>query len=150
MGTDDLAGDRWVALVDASDKLVVLAYAASEAEAANGAVERLRRRCLELGGSPFAVLASDQAVRIHNGAGPPLAVVPTAELLARYHSEASPWQLSSRYLLCLLEAWLSDLAYGWGAAPAPAAESLERIGLAARLRAGTSSVIPDENGSLRP
>ncbi len=149
----DLVGNRCdphcVVFVDPAERPQLVVLAASELDAVNGAAERLRVRSDSLG-SPFALLVSDARVRILNGGATPLAELDLAELLARYHTEPSPWSRSPGYLLCLVEAWLSDLAYGWAGAPVPAAELLERIGLADRLRAGTACVVPDEQGSLRP
>ena len=130
-----------------------IADAASERAAANGASEDLRGRCRATGsGAPYGLLVSPETIRIFNGAGPePLISLATSEVLASYHSAWHLWRHTPRYLITLVEAWLSDLAWGWRGESVPGAASLEAIGLAAKLRqAAPSHVHPDEHGGLRP
>jgi hypothetical protein len=140
-------------VVDADQRPLMVADAADERAAANGASEVLRAQCRTLGrGAPYALLVSPTTIRIFNGAGPEAVVqLSTPDVLGSYHAEWSLWRHSPRYLIALAEAWLSDLAWGWRGRPAPGSEALEAIGLAAKLRrAAPSHVHPDEDGGLRP
>lgn len=141
-----------VVVVDDHERPVLLADATSEAYAADGARLEFDRQRREVAyGAPYGVLVSPERVRLFNGAGiEPIAEFPTASILGPYTPGASLTYASPRFLVCLAEAWLSDVAYGWSGKDVPACELLEQIGLADKLRAGTSHVAPDERGGLRP
>jgi hypothetical protein len=153
VGGVDTPGAVTLVVVDAAQRPLLVADAADERAAANGASEVLRSRCRETGrGAPYGLLVSPETIRIFNGAGPePLLSLATRDVLAAYHPSGRSWRHTPRYLITLVEVWLSDLAWGWRGGVVPGADSMEAIGLADKLRAAAPShVHPDEQGGLRP
>ncbi|MBI2300875.1 MAG: hypothetical protein HYU66_18350 [Armatimonadetes bacterium] len=141
-----------VVVVDEQAQPVLFADAADEGYAADGArLELDRRRRTVAAGAPYGLLVSPDRMRFFNGSGPePVAEVPTQDILGVYSRTADLQHAAPRYLVCLVEAWLSDAAWGWRGQPVPGSELLERLGLGAKLRDGTAHVAPDDRGGLRP
>jgi hypothetical protein len=143
VGGVDIPRAMTVVVVDADQQPVLLAAAADELAAANGAGERI---CDRPAGVAYGLLVSPSTIALFNGAGrDPIAQWPT-DILAAYHPDLRLWPRNPRALMALLEAWLSDVAYGWSGQTPPGGETFEAIGLAERLRrAGPAHVHPDED-----
>lgn len=141
-----------VVVVDEHERPLVLADATDESYAADGARELFNARRQTVGdGVPYGLLVSPACIRVFNGAGSePVARLDTAEVLRAYDPELQPGHVAPRYLVCLVEAWLSDLAYRWRGEPVPGEQTLTALGLTEKLRAGAAHVVPDERGGLRP
>lgn len=140
-------------VVDAAERPLLVADTADELAAANGAGDRLRRRCDEVrGGARFGVLVSPATIRIFEaGHDTPVLKLATADVLGSYHPSWDLWQRAPRHLMTLVEAWLSDLAWGWRGTPIPGEAQLTELGLVGELRAAQPlHVHLDEEGSLRP
>lgn len=136
-------------VVDFEQRPLLVAAAAEELAAANGAGDALRHRCAGIG---YGLLISPSSIRLFNGTGDePLASWSTLEVLGSYHPGFAQMQSTPLAMMTLVEAWLSDLAYGWSGRPIPGGDTFERIGLATKLRSSVPAhVHPDERGSLRP
>ncbi len=146
-------GLRPLVVVDGSERPLLVADTADEVAAANGASDRLRQRCAEVrGGARFGILVSPAVIRIFQaGSDEPVLKLATAEILGSYHPTWHLWQRESRHLMTLVEAWLSDLAWGWRGGEVPGEAQLAALGLVAELRgAQPLHVHLDEEGSLRP
>jgi hypothetical protein len=64
--------------------------------------------------------------------------VPTAAVLSAYDSEFGHKRIFDDYLLALVEAWLRDYAFEWRSTNPPALKELTEIGLAGRLKGGST------------
>lgn len=62
----------------------------------------------------------------------------TAEILSAYGPDFRRKRVFDDYLSALVEAWLRDFAFDWRSANPPAMRQLADIGLAERLRGGTT------------
>src|SRR6185312_9485856 len=62
----------------------------------------------------------------------------TATVLGAYDPEFGRKRIFDEYLLALVEAWLRDFAFDWRSANPPAMKELTEIGLAGRLKGGTT------------
>lgn len=142
-------GGMTLVVVDSDQQPLMVAAAADELAASNGAGDALRHRCRGIG---YGLLVSPSSIRLYNGTGDePLASWSTAEVLGNYHPLYTQWQSTPLALMTLVEAWLSDLAFGWSGRPVPGSDDFERIGLGRKLRAASPAhVHPDERGGLRP
>lgn len=98
----------------------------------------------------FVMLVSAGVIRVYDQHDRLAARLDTGEVLRVYHADFEPWRATPRYLICLLEAWLSDLACGWRGGPPPGLDQLRAAGLAEPLSGSVHHVVPDESGSLRP
>jgi len=149
-----VASGLWpLVVVDADERPLLVADSADELAAANGAGDRLRRRCDEVrGGARFGLLVSPTSIRIFEaGRAEPVLKLATADVLGSYHPTWHLWQRAPRHLMTLVEAWLSDLAWGWRGLAIPGEAELSATGLVAQLRAAQPlHVHLDEQGGLRP
>ena len=152
-----------VALVNSQERAVALAAVANESAVndvdGQGFSPALEQRCRRIVGSlpggaiPFRILVSPTQIRVWTRDGcEPAVALPTAATFAGYSRHQHGWQPSPSHLMTLTQAWLADLAWGWGDQPAPGAAQLDRIGLPAALRdAEPQQVHPDEeDDDLRP
>ena len=99
---------------------------------------------------PLLLLADPEIIRFYRPDGSSPVELPTSALVDHYHTESMPWQLSPPLLLTYLEAWFSDLAYGWGDTEPPGIAACRQAGLMEALERDPMHVIPDVDGSLRP
>ncbi|MDQ3814447.1 MAG: hypothetical protein M3347_10910, partial [Armatimonadota bacterium] len=72
----------------------------------------------------------------------PLFQAPTASVLSFYDPEFEAKEIFEYYLGKLVEAWLRDIAYHWKSENPPYYAHLVAIGLAEKLRAGTTVTEP--------
>ncbi|NUQ00471.1 MAG: hypothetical protein HUU35_11520 [Armatimonadetes bacterium] len=143
------AGGMAFVVVSEAEQPLVAVLATDEPHAAAGhepqaEFEALRRQ------APYALVVSPAVLRLYDSAGEALGSLATAAVLTSYHRGFRDWRATPRYLVTLVEAWLSDLAYGWRDEPPPGEALLESVGLVALLRGGALHVMPDEQGNLRP
>lgn len=138
-----------VAIVDPDSRPVV--YAAAVGCADESAAGAVRTALAARGHQPrWLLLVDPQRVAFWQAGRQPVADFATDDLVRHYHTDASPWQVSPSLLLTFLEAWLSDLAYGWSESEPPGLAACREAGLLDALSDDAMHVIPDDGGSLRP
>jgi hypothetical protein len=90
---------------------------------------------------PYGMLVDPQSIEVVelvNGTLRDLATLPTHDVLQSYDGEFGRGRIFEDYLTSLVEAWLRDIAYSWKLSVPPGLELLQAIGLAERLRGGTT------------
>jgi len=138
-----------VAIVDRDEQ--PLLYAAAVRQIDEAVAAATRTALASRGHQPrWLLLVDPERVVFWNPQLQQSAEFPAAELVAHYHTEPSPWQITPSLLLTFLEAWLSDLAFGWSESEPPGMAAFRTTGLLDELAGGAMHVIPDDGGSLRP
>ncbi len=138
-----------VAIVDGNER--PLLYAVAVAQGDESTVSAIRADLTRRGHQPpWLLLVDPGRITFWDPEARAVAGFETAELVDHYHSEPSPWQPTPSLLLTFVEAWLSDLAYGWSESEPPGLAACRQVGLLDALAAGAMHVIPDDGGSLRP
>jgi hypothetical protein len=91
---------------------------------------------------PFGMLVDLEEIQIFQSQADdpstPILKLRTAEVLKAYDAEFEHKRIFDIYLAALVEAWLRDFAFDWRSATPPAMEELSEIGLAQRLKGGTT------------
>lgn len=91
---------------------------------------------------PYAILVDRQTIQIYQWDGEklsePVCQIPTGNVLSFYDPEFEGKEVFGYYLERLVEGWLRDIAYHWKSETPPCYEQLAAIGLAQRLRNGTT------------
>ena len=132
-------------VLDAADQPLLIVVTATAEPAAHRV---LNGRRATTGPCPGLVVTA-QSLCFYDDDDEPLASL-DVQLLSDYHPQLSAWRPGPRLLMTLVSAWLGDIAHGWRSTPPPGLETLQRCGLAERLRTGVHQVTPDDQGGLRP
>ncbi|MCC7492602.1 MAG: hypothetical protein IT204_09660 [Fimbriimonadaceae bacterium] len=76
--------------------------------------------------------------------------LPVAALAGRYAAGDRVARVADRYLLTLVQAWLSDLSFRWHPGDPPGLDEVAACGLLELLQGEVQQVVPDAAGGLRP
>jgi len=91
----------------------------------------------------YLILVDRDNIRVYRWDGrqlcePPLQLS-TSEVLSFYDHDFPTKKVYERYLTALVEAWLRDVAYHWKSDQPPALGELTAIGVAQKIRDGSTS-----------
>ena len=90
----------------------------------------------------FVMLVDYQKISLNRWDGgelsKPLFAAKTAKALSAYDPDFSKKTIFEFYMITLVEAWLHDMAYHWQSEHPPFYAEMQNIGLASRLKGGTT------------